>query len=62
MPHPNPGEGKSAYISRCMGSGEMNSQFPDKAQRAAVCYSYWRKKHGIGSALKGLKKHGKKDS
>jgi hypothetical protein len=39
---PRLGEGENEFISRCMGSGQMNSEFPDEDQRAAVCYAYWR--------------------
>lgn len=47
MPIPTPQEkDRSAFISRCMGDGVMRKEFPDEAQRAAVCYGEWRKKHG----------------
>lgn len=32
-------EDKSAFLSRCMGDSKMNSEFPDNAQRYAVCLS-----------------------
>lgn len=56
MPTPRKGEEQKAYISRCMGSSEMNSEFPDSSQRAAVCHTYWRnwKKHG---SIKGASSH-----
>lgn len=37
----NSGETKDEFVSRCMGSKKMNDEFPDQAQRAAVCYSKW---------------------
>ena len=40
---PRLGESENEFISRCMGSSEMNSEFPDEDQRAAVCYAYWNK-------------------
>ncbi len=52
MPLPTPNrdesgrktEKKSEFISRCMGNPTMNEDFPENAQRAAVCYSQWEKK------------------
>ena len=37
---PSIGETQDEFISRCMG--DLNAEFPDEEQRAAVCYSYWR--------------------
>lgn len=45
MPHPDKGETESGYISRCVSNEEMKRKFPDKKQRLAVCYSYWKKDH-----------------
>lgn len=42
MPTPKDDEGEKEYISRCMGSEEMNGKFPENEQRAAVCYAYFR--------------------
>jgi hypothetical protein len=44
MPLPTPGkdEEKNAFISRCMGSDVMNTEFPEQKQRSAVCYSQWK--------------------
>ena len=41
MPSPKEGESKSDFVSRCMGDAEMVAQFPDQAQRAAVCNKYY---------------------
>lgn len=41
LPTPNKNEEQSAFIGRC--SGILNEEFPDNKQRAAVCYSQWRK-------------------
>ena len=41
MPSPREGESKDAFVSRCMGDGEMNSEFPDEKQRYAVCNKYF---------------------
>ncbi len=45
MPLPNPKgtEKRKDFISRCMGNTTMNSEYSDSKQRAAVCYSQWRK-------------------
>jgi len=52
LPIPSPsGEGQDAFISRCMGDSVMNKEFPDQKQRAAVCYSKWRKE-GIAVKIK----------
>ena len=48
MPFPKPtdDEKQSEFISRCMGTDAMNSEYPDREQRAAVCYGQWRKTKG----------------
>ena len=43
LPTPS-GESEDEFISRCMGDADMNKEFPDQEQRAAVCYSQWRDK------------------
>lgn len=43
---PSAGETEDDFISRCMGDSQMNAEFPDQEQRAAVCYSYWREGFG----------------
>jgi hypothetical protein len=42
LPTPNRDEERDEFISRCMGSPSMNEDFPDQAQRAAVCHTQWR--------------------
>ena len=44
LPMPNSGETEKAFISRCMGDKNMNSEFPEQEQRAGVCYSQFRSK------------------
>lgn len=44
IPTPKSGESEQNFISRCMGNSVMSKEFPDKKQRAGVCYSQWRKK------------------
>jgi hypothetical protein len=40
IPSPEGGENENDFISRCMS--ELNEEFPDESQRAAVCYKSWR--------------------
>lgn len=41
MPQPRADETKDDFISRCMGDSEARSDYPDEAQRRAVCESFW---------------------
>ncbi len=43
LPTKNPGEKEKEFISRCMGSEVLLKDFPDQKQRAAVCYSQYKK-------------------
>ena len=45
MPLPNPrsGESENDFHSRCMGNAVMGKEYPDQAQRNAICYSQWRR-------------------
>lgn len=53
LPTPSSGEDQSGFVSRCMGSDTMRKEFPKQKQRAAVCYSQWRKTRGaLADALK----------
>jgi hypothetical protein len=45
MPEPGEKETQEEFVGRCMGNSVMNTDYPDQKQRAAVCYSQWRKKH-----------------
>lgn len=51
MPYPKPGESKKDYISRFMGSGEAQSDFPDEKQRLAVAYSMFEKKNATSFGM-----------
>ena len=42
LPTPNGQESEDEFIGRCMASETMQSEFPDKDQRSAVCYRQWR--------------------
>jgi hypothetical protein len=41
---PGQSETQDEFVSRCMGDNKMNTEYPDQAQRAAVCYAYWDEK------------------
>ena len=41
IPKPNTGEEKDAFIERCMGNETIADEYPDDAQRAAVCQTAW---------------------
>ena len=38
---PRAGEDEDTFLSRCMSDSKMNAEYPDEAQRYAVCNSYW---------------------
>lgn len=42
MPTPSSGESKKDFVSRCMGSAEAVSDFPDTDQRFAFCNSQFK--------------------
>jgi len=44
LPKPKKGEKRKDFISRCMSSAVMKKEYPKTDQRAAVCYSQWRRK------------------
>lgn len=48
--YPTAGEGKDEFVSRCVGSSQMVSEFPDQEQRLAVCYSYWEQGFSVDTA------------
>lgn len=37
LPYPKPNENEDQFISRCMADERMVTEFPDEAQRFAVC-------------------------
>jgi hypothetical protein len=45
IPKPKPDESEKDFISRCMGDKVMLDEY-ESSQRAAICYSAWRKKIG----------------
>lgn len=44
MPDPRPGESKDDYMDRCMGDEKSRKDYPNPAQRAAVCTSMFERK------------------
>jgi len=53
MPIPKPGqtEDRATYIERCMGDATMNREYPDNAQRMAICSTQWRNKDTQASVV-----------
>lgn len=43
IPSRRASESKDEFISRCISDSKMRSEFPDSKQRAAVCYSNFKK-------------------
>lgn len=44
LPKPKKGESKKKFLNRCMANPSMNSEFPGRAQRFAVCQSQSKKR------------------
>ena len=44
LPKPSKKETEQEFVSRCMGDDMMNKDFKDQKQRAAVCYSPYKKR------------------
>jgi hypothetical protein len=59
MPIPNPkkSEKQGDFVSRCMGDETMNKEFPDQKQRAAVCYSQFKKGNASIGASESLEEY-----
>ena len=49
MPDPRPGESKDDYMERCMGDEKSRKDYPNPAQRAAVCTSMFERKTAGGA-------------
>ena len=43
LPTKKPNEQREKFIRRCMGDAVMNKEYPNKAQRLAVCAVQWKK-------------------
>ena len=51
IPKPNKDESRSDFMARCMSNPTMNTEYPDQAQRAAICNQSWRDKKDIAPEL-----------
>lgn len=43
LPKPNEGEKHGDWIDRCMANPTMNEEYPEEAQRRAICESLWKR-------------------
>jgi hypothetical protein len=44
LPSPKKSEKEQEFVSRCMGDDMMNKDYKDQKQRAAVCYSQYKRR------------------
>lgn len=44
LPKPSKKETEQEFVSRCMGDDMMNEDYKDQKQRAAVCYSQFKRR------------------
>ena len=51
LPKPSKNQKQSEFISKCMGDNTMNKDFPQQKQRAAVCYSQFKRKVKASESL-----------
>lgn len=42
LPKPKSKEKQKEFVSRCAGNPTMNKEYPETAQRVAICYSLYR--------------------
>jgi hypothetical protein len=54
---PKKSEKQGDFVSRCMGDETMNKEFPDQKQRAAVCYSQFKKANASIEAAESLEEY-----
>jgi hypothetical protein len=57
IPSPKKSEKQGDFVSRCMGDETMNKEFPDQKQRAAVCYSQFKKANASIEAAESLEEY-----
>jgi len=43
LPSPKGKEEQPKFVSRCMGDPTMLKEYPDQKQRAAICYSQFKR-------------------
>ena len=52
LPRPKKGQSKDKWLPSCMGNAKMREEYPDSAQRYAVCNSIWnRRKKSIENGV-----------
>lgn len=51
LPKPRKNEKQSEFVSKCIGDPTMNNDFPQQKQRAAVCYSQFKRKSKASESL-----------
>lgn len=51
LPKPSKNQKEKEFISKCMGDSFMLKDFPNQKQRAAVCYSQFKKKAKASESL-----------
>lgn len=44
LPSPKKSEKEQEFVSRCMADDMMNKDYKDQKQRAAVCYSQYKRR------------------
>lgn len=44
IPTPTPDQSKDEFLSSCMADSTMSAEYPDTAQRYAVCQAQWDEK------------------
>ena len=44
LPTPKKNQEENDFIASCMGSETMNKEYPNQKQRAAICYSQYKRK------------------
>jgi hypothetical protein len=54
--NPKKSEKQDDFVSRCMGDDTMNKEYPNEKQRAAVCYSQFKKAKASAVATIGFDK------
>ncbi len=55
LPKPNGDESQEDFMGRCMANDVMNSEYPDRDQRYAVCNSLFGGKSNMDIERKGIK-------
>ena len=46
LPSPKGTQDKASFVSSCMCNSMINDEYPNDKQRAAVCYSQWKRAKG----------------